>query len=152
ASEALMRDISAAPIALFETSEYAKYRYGALFGRLQYALKGRYVINLTGRRDGSSRFGHENRFASFGAVGVAWIFSEEPLVKENFPILNHGKLRASYGLTGNDQLGDYSYLDTYTSSGSYQGIVGLRPVRLSNPQFAWESNKKLELGLEVSLL
>jgi TonB-linked SusC/RagA family outer membrane protein len=151
ASEALMRDIAAAPLALFENNEYRKYRYGAFFARIRYAHRGKYIINLTGRRDGSSRFGHDNRFANFGAVGLAWIFSEEPFIRDNLAILSHGKLRASYGLTGNDQLGDYSYLDTYRSSGSYQGIVGLTPVRLSNPHFAWESNRKLEVGLEIGM-
>lgn len=149
-SEALMRNIAAAPTRSLGTNYYSKYRYHAVFGRINYTLNDRYIINLTARRDGSSRFGPGKQFANFGAVGLAWLFSEEGFIKNNLPFLSFGKVRSSYGITGNDQLGDYQYLDTYaTSSGMYQGQVGLSPVRLSNPAFAWETNHKLEAGLEL---
>lgn len=106
-------------------------------------------MNLTGRRDGSSRFGPENRFADFGALGVAWILSNETFLKGN-RTLSFAKLRGSYGITGNDQIGDYGYLDTYILSGNrYNGIEGLEPSRLFNPNFSWEVNRKLEGALEV---
>jgi len=126
------------------------YKYQAFFGRVNANYKGRYILNATGRRDGSSRFGTNNRFAAFGAVGAAWVFSEEPFIKQHDGILTFGKLRASYGTTGSDQLGDYQYLDTYSSSGmNYQGTNGLSPTRLFNPDFGWEVNRKLELALET---
>ncbi|HTF30056.1 MAG TPA: hypothetical protein VK625_14485, partial [Flavitalea sp.] len=68
------------------------------------------------------------------------------------PFISFGKLRASYGTTGNDQLGDYQYLDTYTSSGVYFNVTGLKPVRLSNPDFAWETNKKFEAAIELGFI
>ena len=128
------------------------YKYQAFFGRINYAYKDRYIINATGRRDGSSRFGPGKQFATFGAIGTAWLFSEEPFLKEN-TILSFGKLRASYGTTGNDLIGDYQFLDTYLSSGvSYGGVIGLQPTRLFNPNFGWETNNKLELALETGFL
>ena len=82
------------------------------------------MLNLTGRRDGSSRFGPGNQFATFGAIGAAWIVSKENWLQDNNTI-SFAKWRVSYGTTGNDQIGDYQYLDTYSSSGGlYQGIVG----------------------------
>ena len=110
-------------------------------------------MNLTGRRDGSSRFGPNNRFANFGALGAAWLFSEESFTKNTLPWLSHGKLRGSYGSTGNDQIGDYRYFNSYGSSGvPYNGIIGLYPTALYNPDFGWEENRKLEVALELGLL
>ncbi|SHG26893.1 TonB-linked outer membrane protein, SusC/RagA family [Flavobacterium segetis] len=129
------------------------YRYSAIFGRINYSLNDKYFLNITGRRDGSSRFGPDNRFANFGAVGAAWLFARENLITEKYSCISFGKLRGSYGSTGSDQIGDYQFMNTYISSGgSYQGIVGLEPARLYNPDFSWETNKKLEMALELGLL
>jgi TonB-linked SusC/RagA family outer membrane protein len=151
-NESLMGNIAAASTVFPLTSSYSQYRYAAVFGRVNYNLNDKYIVNLTGRRDGSSRFGPDKQFANFGAIGLAWIFSNERFMKNSLPFISFGKLRASYGITGNDQLGDYNFLDTYTSTGSYQGIVGLTPTRLSNPDFAWETNKKFETGIELGLM
>jgi hypothetical protein len=129
-----------------------EYRYNSLFARANYEWKEKYIINLTGRRDGSSRFGPGNRFAHLGAVGAAWIFSKEQAVENRFGWLSFGKLRASYGITGNDQIGDYQYLDSYSVAGSYQGVVALRPTRLPNADYAWETNRKTEAALELGFL
>ncbi|MDZ4330899.1 MAG: TonB-dependent receptor [Flavobacterium sp.] len=128
------------------------YKYQSFFGRANFNLKERYIINLTGRRDGSSRFGTGNRFAWFGAMGAAWLFSREKLLHDN-NVLSFGKLRASYGTTGNDQIGNYQFLNTYTpSNASYDGVMGLKPSRLYNASFGWETNKKLEVALETGFL
>ncbi len=128
------------------------YRYTALFGRVNFNWDKKYLINLTARRDGSSRFGPENRFANFGAVGAAWIFTNENWLMDN-TVLSFGKFRTSYGITGSDQIGDYQYLDTYSAtSQTYQGTVGLIPSRLANASYSWETNKKFEAGLEVGFL
>src|SRR5690606_28160743 len=123
-----------------------KYRYNAVFTRLGVNWNEKYFVNITGRRDGSSRFGPEKRFANFWAVGSAWIFSKEPFIRNHFPILNFGKLRGSYGTTGSDQIGDYQYLDSYEATA---GPNGLYPTQLFNPDFAWEVNKKIEVALEL---
>ncbi|MCX2680973.1 SusC/RagA family TonB-linked outer membrane protein [Galbibacter sp. EGI 63066] len=131
---------------------YTQYRYNALFGRIHYNWKGKYLLNLTGRRDGSSRFGPGKRFGNFGAIGAAWIFSEEPFIKDHLSFVSFGKLRSSYGTTGSDQIGDYQFMDTHNSTLKlYQG-PGLVPSRLVNPDYAWEVTKKLEAALELGFL
>jgi len=149
ASNALIENPASAAYYLVLESDASVYKYQAFFGRANINWAGRYILNATGRRDGSSRFGTANRFANFGAVGAAWLFSEEALLKNRAGFLSFGKLRASYGITGNDQIGDYQYIDTYTTSGSYLGTAGLSPSRLFNPAFGWETNRKLEVALET---
>lgn len=150
ASNSLINDLSSANSVFTFTSDETVYKYQAFFGRINYNWQKRFILNLTGRRDGSSRFGPGKQFAVFGAVGAAWLFSNEKFLKENTNILSFGKLRASYGTTGNDQIGDYQFLNTYTSAGTpYQGTIGLNPVRLFNPDFGWEINKKFEAALEI---
>jgi len=141
------------------TAAYAKYRYAALFGRINYNWADKYLLNLSARRDGSSRFGPDNRFANFGAAGAGWVFSEEKALRGSF--LSYGKLRGSYGLVGNDQIGDYKYYDSYSRATSQIGIVGIplsyagiaafNPTSLVNPYYGWESTKKLEFGLELGV-
>ncbi|RQO35354.1 SusC/RagA family TonB-linked outer membrane protein [Chryseobacterium sp. KBW03] len=150
-SNALIHNISAAKTKTIEDQYNTQYRYVAFFGRVNYQLDKKYILNITGRRDGSSRFGPNKKFASFGAVGAAWLFSEENFLK-NSSWLSFGKLRGSFGTTGSDNIGDYGYLDTYTVSSSiYDGITGLLPSRLFNPDFSWEKTKKLEAAIEVGL-
>ncbi len=84
-------------------------------------------------------------------LGAGWIFSKEQFFNRSLSFLSFGKLRVSYGTTGNDQIGDYSYYDLFspTSSFGYQGIIGLTPQSFSNPFLAWEETKKAEGGLEL---
>jgi TonB-linked SusC/RagA family outer membrane protein len=152
-SDALLGSLRGASSYQVSTDNSNDYRYTAIFGRVGYSIKERYLINLTGRRDGSSRFGPNNRFANFGALGAAWIFSKEKFFSQNQGILSFGKIRGSYGATGNDQIGDYKYLSTYSyTSYAYQGTAGLYPTALNNPDYAWEITKKLEFALELGLL
>ncbi|ACU04191.1 SusC/RagA family TonB-linked outer membrane protein [Pedobacter heparinus] len=151
-SDVLMRNIAAASVYSASAS-YSKYRYMALFGRINYNLKDKYIINLTGRRDGSSRFGSNNRFANFGAAGIAWIVSEEDFIKEHLPFVSFAKLRGSFGITGNDQISAYGYLELWKPlSGSYQGVTTMFPGNIANPDYAWEVNKKAEAAFDVGLL
>jgi len=150
-SDALLGSVSGAS-SLYSSDTYNEYRYGAGFVRASYNVRNTYILNLSGRRDGSSRFGRENRIASFGAIGAAWLFSNEQFVKNNVILLSHGKVRASYGTSGNDIIGDYQYLDTYSASTyPYQGNAGLNPTRLANPHYGWEINKKFETAIELGL-
>lgn len=131
------------------------YKYAALYAKLNYNIADEYLLNLTGRRDGSSRFGPANRFANFYAVGAAWVFSKENYIKKQLPFLSFGKLRASYGITGNDQVGDYSYLDLYQTVAvnvPYQGITGIAPQNIYTPDLRWELTRKLEAGVEFGFL
>jgi TonB-linked SusC/RagA family outer membrane protein len=151
-SNSLIYDLASATTSRVLLHDEIVYKYQAFFGRINYNWQERYILNLTGRRDGSSRFGPGNQFALFGAVGAAWLFSNESFLK-NSSWLSFGKLRASYGTTGNDQIGDYQFLNTYSSSGyAYDGVTGLQPTRLYNPDFGWETNKKMEIALESGFL
>lgn len=127
----------------------SRYKYLGIFGRVNYNWQGKYLFNLTMRRDGSSRFGINSRFANFGAIGTAWVFSNEQFAK-GLNWLSFGKLRASYGSSGNDQIPDYGYLDTWLPQYyPYQGVVGLSPARLANPNYGWEVNRKKEIALDL---
>jgi TonB-dependent starch-binding outer membrane protein SusC len=152
-SDALLKDISSATSITVRNSNYAQYNYQSFFGRVNYNLDQKYLLNATFRRDGSSRFGPGRQFGNFGAVGAAWIFSEEKFIADAIPVLSFGKLRGSYGTTGNDQIGDYQYLDSWSSAGfPYGGVSGLAPSRVFNAHYSWEVNKKLEIALDLGFL
>ena len=155
ASDLLLEDIKSAPTVKINTTTVTEYAYSALYGRLNYNHDNKYIINVTARRDGSSRFSPESRFQLFGSVGAGWIFSNEDFVKKHLSFLSFGKIRASYGMTGNDQIQDYYYLDLYSSSSyavPYQGVVGLGVTRLYNPALEWEQTNKGEIGVELGFL
>lgn len=149
ASDALLENLQSASGTSIIFTENSQYRYNALFGRINYNYKDKYLLNLTARRDGSSRFGPDKRFANFGAIGAAWIFSEEDFFKNN-AWLSFGKIRGSIGTTGSDQVGDYQYLETYSATSyPYQGKAGLYPTRLANADYGWEQSRKTEGGIEL---
>lgn len=154
-NELVMEDLASAT-SITGTTINSIYKYNALYGRITYNWLDKYVLNITGRRDGSSRFGAESQFHNFGAIGGAWLFSQEPFLQNRLPILSFGKLRASYGTTGNDQIGDYTFMNTYQpiyiTGNAYQGQVGLTPSRLTNPYLQWEETKKLQIGVELGFM
>jgi len=151
--DALLESIKAASTITVNSETNIRYKYNAIFGRLNYNWDGKYLVNLTARRDGSSRFGPGKQFANFGALGLAWIFSEENFIKRSLPFISFGKLRGSYGTTGNDQITDYGFLGLYNPTQfPYQGSQGLYPNNLFNADFAWEINRKLEGGIELGFV
>lgn len=155
-NDGVMDDIKSAPTTSIGSTVMSIYKYTSIFGRVNYTLSDTYIANITFRRDGSSRFGTENQFHNFGAVGLAWIFSNENLISRTLPFLSFGKIRGSYGTTGNDQIGDYQYLDLYQSAGfistAYQGNASIKPGRLNNPYLQWESTKKLQFGIDLGFI
>ena len=152
-SDELLEDIHAAANLSTPLSTNLRYKYNAFFGRVNYNLRDKYLVSVNVRRDGSTRFGANNRFHNFGSIGSGWIFSNEKLVKDNVRFISFGKLRGSYGTTGNDQIGDYQFLSLYNLSPNapvpYQGITTLVPAGLSNPDLQWEETRKLQLGLDL---
>jgi TonB-linked SusC/RagA family outer membrane protein len=152
-SDGLLGNIKAASSIAIGTDTETGYRYNAIFGRIGYIWADKYLLNLTARRDGSSRFGADKQFGNFGAIGVGWIFSNETFIKKSLPYLSFGKLRSSYGTTGSDKIPDYGFISTYSPSPySYQGTSILNTTSLANPSFRWEVNKKLELALDLGFL
>ncbi|WP_412468263.1 TonB-dependent receptor [Pedobacter sp. KLB.chiD] len=149
-SDLQLDNIKAATLITPRSYSYTKYRYTSVFGRLTYNWDEKYIVNGTFRRDGSSKFGPNNRFGNFGAMGAAWLFSNETFIKDNLPFLSFGKLRGSFGTVGNDQIGDYQFLDSWTpTTYPYGGIGGISPSRFPNPNYSWEVNRKLEAGLDL---
>lgn len=151
-SDNVLDDINAASTIKTQLHLKFKYKYSALFARFNFKWVNKYILNLTARRDGSSRFGERNRFHSFGSVATAWIFSEEKFISKFIPFLSFGKLKVSYGTTGSDQIGEYQYLNTYSpvSYGNpYQGINTLQSNGLSNPYLQWEETRKFYMGFDL---
>ncbi len=124
------------------------------FGRINYNLYGKYLFTVTGRADGSSKFGDNNKFSFFPSAAVAWRVSEENFLADNETISNL-KLRASYGVTGNSEIPPYSSLSLLSSNyttvwnGNRVGGTGLN--RLENPDLKWEKTAQYDVGLELGL-
>jgi TonB-dependent starch-binding outer membrane protein SusC len=147
-----LENILAAPEVKVTGALQSNYKYNALFGRISYNYRETYLLNLTARRDGSSRFGSENLFNNFYSIGSAYVFSNENFIKNGSNLLSFGKLRASYGTTGSDRIGDYKFLDLYSYYNvdiNYQQIVGLTTYELPNPYLQWEETKKINIGLDL---
>lgn len=152
ASVGVINDISSATTVKVSGFTDSRYRYTAIYARIGLNYDDKYLLNITGRRDGSSRFGPGKQFGNFGAVGAAWLFQKERFF-ERLTWLSYGKIRTSYGITGSDQIGDYKFLSSYSSNTeAYQQIVGLVPTQLTNPKFGWETVKKLEAALELGFI
>jgi TonB-linked SusC/RagA family outer membrane protein len=154
-SDQQLGSILAASTISVQSAVNSVYKYEALFGRINYNWADKYLINLTMRRDGSSRFGPASQFHNFGAGGLAWIFSKEQFSQNLLKPLSFGKIRISYGTTGSDQIGDYTFMDLYSSSAPtapYQGVSSSQLNNLYNPNLSWEETKKFEVGVELGFL
>ncbi|EHQ27410.1 TonB-linked SusC/RagA family outer membrane protein [Mucilaginibacter gracilis] len=152
ASDALLSNPSAGTNI---TTTYGRtpYRDLGAYAIMKLVWNQKYIVNLNGRRDGSTRFGPNKKFGNFGSVAAAWIFSEEDLIKNNLRFLSYGKIRASTGILGGDAINDFAYLSKYTaSSGTYAGKTILNPSGLANPELSWEHNKNKEIGIELGFL
>jgi TonB-linked SusC/RagA family outer membrane protein len=138
---------------LIKSSGYTDYRYVSGFGRLEYEWDSKYLFSANIRRDGSSRFGANRQFGTFGSGAAAWIFSRENFVKDNLSWLSFGKIKTSYGTIGNDKIPDYQYEATYGTTGSSYGTLsGLTPSRISNPYLQWEVTKKFDAAIDLGFL
>ena len=147
-SDAFLEDLASAQ-TVSTSSGSSQYKYISVFARINYNWESKYILNLNFRRDGSSRFGLDSRYGNFGSAGAAWVFSEEKFAK-GLSFLSFGKLRASHGIIGSDQIGDYQYLDSYSSvSYNYNGVTGLVPTRIANESYRWEQTKKTDIGIDL---
>jgi TonB-linked SusC/RagA family outer membrane protein len=126
----------------------SEYKYISVFSRLNYNIQNKYILNVNFRRDGSSRFGANNRYGNFGSVGAAWVFSEESFAKD-LSWLSFGKLRSSYGEIGSDAIGEYGYANTYAAATYGAGNASMAATRIANPNYQWEVTKKFEAALDL---
>jgi TonB-linked SusC/RagA family outer membrane protein len=151
-NEALLGSLIGAGTTTVSYNNILAYKYNAVFGKVNYDWKEKYLINATFRRDGSSRFGPNNRFGNFGAIGAGWVFSQEDFVKNNLAFLSFGKLRASFGTTGNDQISNFLYLPLYSSTTAYLGNAATVVTTIPNADIKWETTKKLEFAIDLGFL
>jgi TonB-dependent starch-binding outer membrane protein SusC len=127
-----------------------EFSFMSYFLRLNYRFRGKYLLSLSARTDASSRFGPENRYGFFPAGSAAWILSEENFMKSiNF--ISFLKLRLSYGLTGNAEIGNYAWRGTYSGL-PYGNQSGFTPLNIATPNLKWETTAQIDLGLDFALL
>lgn len=154
------------------TSSSAKSSWSMLsyLGRINYNYKSKYYATASFRVDGSSKFNKDNRFGYFPSASLAWTFTEEKFMKPIKSILSNGKLRFSWGLTGNNRIGEYDYyqllsvlksrIGSYTATNSIPSGVypfendatnaGTVPISLQNKNLKWETTEQWNLGVDLS--
>ena len=143
---------------IFGQNTYTANALISSFGRVNYSYKDKYLFSAAVRSDGSSRFGTNNRFATFPSASVAWRMTEERFMKR-LPSVSELKLRASYGVTGNYNVGDFatqSYMLADNAvfgsgTGTASRVFGFSPSTLANKNLTWETNKQVDIGVELGL-
>jgi TonB-linked SusC/RagA family outer membrane protein len=129
-------------------------RLASLIGRIDYNFMNKYSTTITMRRDGSSRFGENNKYGVFPSLALAWKISEEDFLK-NSQVISFLKTRASYGVTGNQEIDNFAYQTTYSAGQGAiwdgQLVTSTSPTRLPNPDLKWEQTKQLNIGIDFGL-
>ncbi|MFD2247044.1 SusC/RagA family TonB-linked outer membrane protein [Pontibacter ruber] len=120
----------------------------SFFGRANYSLRDRYLLGVNFRADGSSRFAEDNRYGYFPSISAGW-----RLIEENFmsgiESLSELKLRASYGITGNQEIGNFAYLGLVAAGASYIDRPGTAQTQIPNPDLKWEETKQFNVGTDI---
>ncbi|MCI1779988.1 MAG: TonB-dependent receptor [Bacteroidales bacterium] len=142
-------------------SAYSYHRLASLFARLSYNYNERYMVQATVRRDGSSNFGPNNKFAIFPSVSLGWNITNENFARSNFPEwISKIKLRASWGKNGNEAIGEFKYTVNVNSGNNYyfgtdtKGAVvnGSKASGTANPDLRWEESKQTDIGLDLGFI
>ena len=142
------------------TYNFIPNNYRGFTGRLGYNFKEKYLFEINTAYNGSDRFAKANRYGLFPAASIGWNISKEKFIKDNIGVISNLKLRASYGLVGNDKIGSnfsYYYLPTWSNSGSINfgttsnAFTGIREGTLGNDQVTWEKEKKFDAGIDFGL-
>jgi TonB-linked SusC/RagA family outer membrane protein len=155
-TSAVIQTLSAAAAVTGNTNS-TKSVLMSYFGRLQYGFKDKYFFSGSIRADGSSKFGINDQFGVFPAASVKWVVSDEKFM-QNVPVISDFKIRASYGINGNDNLpNDYASIATLGSFGYVIGTtaataIGQAPNVLANPDLKWEKSKTWDIGLDFGIL
>ncbi|MCX6216713.1 TonB-dependent receptor [Spirosoma sp.] len=150
----LNNNLSQASILTIASNKQA-WRLDSYTGRINYNYKSKYLLTLTGRVDGSSRFGNNNKYGFFPSVAGAWRVSEEGFMHGQ-QVLSDLKLRASFGITGNADIPLYNSLSRLNSVGNYNfnnvRTIGIAAANISNPDLKWEKSAQADIGLDFGLL
>ena len=141
---------------LFGQANFTANALTSIFGRVDYSYKERYILTAALRSDGSSRFGPDNRYATFPSVALAWRAGEETFIKQ-LPVISELKLRGSFGVTGNNNIGDYNY-QSYQQAANYvfgagNGTrnFGFAPNGVAVRNLGWETNTQFDAGFDLGL-
>lgn len=127
----------------------------SFFGRVNYSFKDRYLLTATLRADGSSNFAEGNRWGYFPSVAAGWRFTEEEFLQPLTKVLSNGKLRLSYGETGNANVGDKAYSYYKVGNNNFFGgsaINGVYLDQMGNNELTWETTREWNLGLDLGFL
>ncbi|APS40503.1 SusC/RagA family TonB-linked outer membrane protein [Salegentibacter sp. T436] len=138
-----------ASVFLNATNSRTASSISSYFINASYAFGNKYYLNATGRRDGSSRFGSDVRYANFWSVGGAWNIAAEDFL-ENAEVVKELKLRSSYGVNGNQEIGDFASRGLYSTGADYNGQPGYVYSQQSNPGLTWEKNKPFNVGVDFN--
>ncbi len=145
------KQISSAAVTSASQS-WGKNSLASFFARADYNFGGKYLIDFSLRADGSSKFGSENQWGYFPSAGVAWRIKEESFLQDNQHISDL-KLRASYGITGNQNgIGDFAARGLWSGGSPYGGNAGTAPQQLANPSLKWEKTSQFNIGLDAGFL
>ena len=136
--------------------EGAQHKVSSIFARMNYNYDEKYLLTAVLRRDGSSRFGSNNKYGFFPSMSLGWVTSSEAFWPKN-DVVNFLKVRGGYGVVGNDNIGDFAYLSTvgggrnyaFGTTGAYYN--GVSPNSPSNPDLKWESTSQINVGFEASV-
>ncbi len=142
--------LSAAAVPVSVSGQWSGSSNFSQFGKVGYKYDNKYIFNYTIRRDGSSRFGANNRYATFHSVQFAWNAKDESFIK-NIKAISDLRFRYSYGQTGNDQIGNTLFSALYSPARVYGNQSALNPSQLPNPDLTWETRVENNLGLDLSL-
>lgn len=148
-SDEFRRVASGAEIS-FASASGTSYRYTSFFARANLKIFDRYLVTLSGRSDGSSRFGRDSRYGFFPAASVGWIITNEDFLFDN-PVISFLKPRFSWGLTGNSEIGNYAARGLYMGS-NYAGLAGLFSTSIPSPDLKWETTTQTNIGIDFGFL
>lgn len=146
-----LRTLASAAEAFDASSTLTQFTFNSIFARANYNYKNKYFVDGSFRRDGSSRFGADTRYGNFWSAGVAWALDREQFMDDVY-FIDDLKLRASYGITGNAEIGNFPGRGLYGYGRDYDGEPGGEPAQISNPLVTWESMETFNVGMDVSLL
>ncbi|MGC1389488.1 MAG: TonB-dependent receptor [Bacteroidales bacterium] len=145
-----LKTLASAGLITGATSTLTKYSFLSYFSRINFDYKAKYLLMLSGRIDGSSRFGRNNRYGVFPAASLGWVLTKEDFLA-NSTALSFLKIRTSYGLTGNAGIGNFGQLGLY-GVGHYNSESGLVPTQIPNPDLGWESTQQIDFGVDYGFL
>lgn len=145
-----LQNISAASSITGATDLNTGWGLVSFIGRANYAYDSKYLVSVSARYDGSSRFDPSGRWGLFPAASVGWVLTKEKFLQDSKWLTNL-KLRLSYGLTGDQEIGDFQY-QSYWTPGRYDGYSGLRPRNLGNADLTWQRNKMFNFGADFEIL